>query len=185
MIYESNQMETQAVLQTAASMCAAARTAPKAHGKDTVCTLVLTGEEKEKLADKMTALGKQAFGEKDTWITRDADNVRQAQAVVLIGVHKTYRGVPHCSFCGFANCEDCKEAGANCAFAYVDLGIALCAAVSAAAAQKADNRIMFSVGKAAMELDYLNIPVLWHGIPLSVWGKNIFFDRKIQNIHLL
>ncbi|MDD3229476.1 MAG: hypothetical protein PHE09_09700 [Oscillospiraceae bacterium] len=33
MIYQSEQMEERAVLQTAARMCAAARTAPKAHGK--------------------------------------------------------------------------------------------------------------------------------------------------------
>lgn len=33
-------------------MCAAARTAPKAHGKDTMHTLILTGDEKEQLAEK-------------------------------------------------------------------------------------------------------------------------------------
>lgn len=45
MIYDSNYLEEQAVPQTAARMCAAARTAPKAHGKDTLHTFVLTGEK--------------------------------------------------------------------------------------------------------------------------------------------
>lgn len=53
MLYQSEYMEEQAILQTAARMCAAARTAPKAYGKDTLHTIVLTGEEKEKLAQKM------------------------------------------------------------------------------------------------------------------------------------
>ena len=61
MIYESNKMEEQAVLQTAAKMCAAARTAPKSRGMDSIVTLVLTGQEKEVLADKMDEIGNSAF----------------------------------------------------------------------------------------------------------------------------
>lgn len=38
MLYQSNYLEEQAVMQTATRMCAAARTAPKAHGKDTLYT---------------------------------------------------------------------------------------------------------------------------------------------------
>lgn len=179
MIYESKQMEEQAVLQTAARMCAAARTAPKAHGKDTICTLVLTGQEKEKLAEKMVEIGQRDFGEKaDTWFVRDANNVLSAQAVVLVGVNKIYRSVPHCLFCGFSNCGECKAAGGYCAFSYVDLGIALSSAVSAADSERIDSRIMFSIGKAAMEMFYMGDSILWHGIPLSVSGKSIFFDRK-------
>jgi uncharacterized ferredoxin-like protein len=37
---------------------------------------------------------------------------------------------------------------------------------------------MFSIGKAAEEMDYSQPGVIWNGIPLSVSGKNIFFDRK-------
>ena len=39
MLYQSDYMEEKAILQTAARMCAAARTAPKAHGRDTLHTL--------------------------------------------------------------------------------------------------------------------------------------------------
>lgn len=45
-------------------MCAAARTAPKAHGKDTMHTLILTGDEKEQLAKKMEEFGIREMGDK-------------------------------------------------------------------------------------------------------------------------
>lgn len=64
MIYNSNSMEENAALQTAAKMCAAARTAPKAHGKDTLHVFVLDGEEKENLAKKMETVGEREMGEK-------------------------------------------------------------------------------------------------------------------------
>ena len=53
MRYDSDEMERQAILATAARMCAAARTAPKAKGVDNILTMVLTGEEKKALAEKM------------------------------------------------------------------------------------------------------------------------------------
>ncbi len=179
MLYQSNYLEEQTILQTAARMCAAARTAPKAHGKDTLHAFVLTGEEKEKLALKMEEIGNREMGEKmDTWHGRDADNVRAAQAVVLVGADKKQRGVPHCGFCGFNDCNGCKKNNGNCGFAYVDLGIAVSSAVSTAALDKVDSRIMYSVGKAAAEMDFAP-DCLWLGIPISVSGKNIFFDRGI------
>lgn len=179
MIYQGSEMEEQAVLQVAAHMCAAARTAPKAMGRDNIRILVLTGQDKDALADKMEAMGRDEFGDKAAaWYSRDASNVRRAQAVVLVGALRSFRGVPCCSFCGFENCAACKASGGNCAFAYIDLGIALSSAVQASAAGHVDNRIMFSIGKAAMAMDYTDEDVLWHGIPLSVSGKNIFMDRK-------
>lgn len=180
MIYNSNEIEEKAILQTAARMCAAARTAPKAHGKDTIHTMVLTGEDKEALANKMDEIGIRKMGEKSgTWYGRDANNMRMSQAVVLIGAENTYRGVPHCAYCGFAHCEAAKAAKAQCAFAYVDLGIALSSAVAIAATDFIDCRIMFSAGKAAMEMGYTKDSIHWLAIPLSVSGKNIFFDRNI------
>jgi uncharacterized ferredoxin-like protein len=169
----------QAALHTAEKMCAAARTAPKAHGKDTMHTRVLTGDEKEQLAKKMEEFGIREMGGKmNTWYSRDAANVRRAHVVVLIGAEQTYRGVPHCDYCGFDNCGNCKNAGGNCTFAYIDLGIAVSSAAMAAAMDTVDNRIMFSVGKAAAEMGYAE-NVLWLGIPISISGKSIFFDRGI------
>jgi uncharacterized ferredoxin-like protein len=42
-----------------------------------------------------------------------------------------------------------------------------------------DNRVFFSAGRAALNLKTLGPEVrIAYGIPLSVDGKNIFFDRK-------
>lgn len=179
MLYKSDYLEEQAALHTAEKMCAAARTAPKAHGKDTLHTFVLTGDEKEQLAKTMEEIGTREMGDKMyTWYGRDAANIRRAQAVVLIGAEQTHRGVPHCGYCGFENCSACSSAGGNCAFAYVDLGIAVSSAVMVAAMDTVDNRIMFSIGKAAAEMGYAE-NILWLGVPISISGKNIFFDRGI------
>lgn len=181
MIYPGKQMEEKALLDTAARMCVAARTAPKTRGIDEVLSLVLTGEDKDRLADQVDEIGRRDFGEEaSVWYGRDAQNVRDAGAVVLLGIEKTYRGVAHCSFCGFEDCNACKEAGGHCAFLYTDLGIALSSAVMVAAQDQVDNRIMWSVGKAAAELKLGKEDIFWIGIPLSVAGKNIFFDRQVK-----
>lgn len=60
----------------------------------------------------MEEIGEREMGEKmSIWYGRDAANVRAAQAVVLIGADKKQRGVPYCGYCGFANCNECKNAG--------------------------------------------------------------------------
>ncbi len=179
MMYEGKKLEEQAVMQIASLMCVAARTAPKAHGKDTVHTLVLTGAEKDLFADKMETVGEELMGAKsENWFKRDAQNVRRAQALVLIGAENTYRGVSPCGMCGFKDCEGCKKAAGKCAFALLDLGIAISSAVKTAQSNNADNRIMYSVGRTAETMGY-SLSCSWLGVPLSTSGKNIFFDRGI------
>lgn len=178
MLYTASRMEEQAILNTAARMCGAARTAPKARGVDNILTLVLTGQEKDALADKMEEIALREYGKSTGHFPRDAGNLRAAQAVVLIGVRRTFAAMPYCSFCGFENCGRCDKAGGRCAFNTIDLGIALSSAVSIATDDRVDNRIMFSVGKAAEEMGFHEDGVLWHGIPISVSGKSPFFDRS-------
>ena len=110
---------------------------------------------------------------------RDADNLRKAQAVVLIGQENAVHGLNEgCQFCGFKNCKTCLEAGGNCAYTSMDLGIAIGSAVSVATDARVDNRVMFSIGRAAMEMKLLGDRVCQMvGIPLSVSGKSPFFDR--------
>ncbi len=180
MMYQGKEMENQALLQAAAQMCAVARTAPKARGVDDILTLVLTGEEKDTLADKMDeiALGdKEENGWVKKWFQRDAGNLRKAQAVVLIGTKKSYRNVKRCGFCGHADCKECAAANGGCYMVAMDLGIAIGSACAAAGDLRIDNRIMFSIGRAAMEMDYGYEDVIWQGIPMSIAGKNVFFDR--------
>jgi len=149
MIISSTDAEKDAVLIVAKFMLTAARTAPKTGGLDSIVTAILNGEEKEKLSETMEKVGKER--ELD-WIIRDSKNVKDADAVVLIGV---------------TNAET---------FRLIDLGIALGSAVKTASEMNVDNRIMLSVGMAAQELGILNAEVVL-GIPMSIKGKNIFFDR--------
>ena len=177
MRYDSDEMERQAILATAARMCAAARTAPKARGVDNILAMTLTGEDKAALAEKMRQIadtGNPAVH----FFRRDAANVDRAQALVLVGAKPARAGLKVCGFCGFDSCESAEKAGARCAFNMIDLGIAVGSAVSVAADCRVDSRVMYSAGKAAQLMEYEDFDVIWQGIPIAAYGKSPFFDRK-------
>ena len=61
----------------------------------------------------------------------------------------------------------------------MDVGIALGSAAATAADCRVDSRILFSAGRAALQLGIMGEKVrLIYGLPLSVSGKSPFFDRK-------
>jgi uncharacterized ferredoxin-like protein len=173
----SQSAEFDALLALAKSVCVAARTAPKACGIDNLDTVILTGAEKDKLTAEMRSIG-EAQGDKGAFFIRDADNVDAAQVIVLLGASYEVRRLgAMCQLCGFGGCTECSEAGAACVFAAMDLGIALGSAVSLAADNRADNRILFTAGKAAKNLGLLGEHTMIMGLPLCSAGKNVFFDR--------
>jgi len=141
------------VLNVAKLMITAARTAPKAGGIDNITAAIITGEEKNGIADKLEKIGRDKGPD---FFIRDSQNLRSADVLVLIGV-KTEE-------------EEWKS------LKLIDLGIAIGSAVKIASIFNIDNRIMYSVGVAAEEMGIIEGTIL--GIPLSVKGKNIFFDRK-------
>jgi len=176
MTKSSKDVEKEGVVHVANLMCIAARTAPKARGIDNIVTIVLCDEEKESLARKMDEFAQR--GERSPLFSRDANNIRQAQALVVIGTKVGPVGLD-CGFCGFENCKKCEEAGARCAHNSGDLGIAVGSAVSIASNNRVDNRVMYSVGWTSVQEKILGEEVkIALGIPLSASGKNIFFDRK-------
>lgn len=182
MIYNSNDAEKRAAIHVAELMMAAVRTAPKGCGVDNLAAIMIDGEEKDRLADQMRKIAAETG---EDFHARDGGNVDASTVVVVIGVKNNPLGLDHCSFCGFENCAATRKAGANCAFNVTDLGIAVGSAVSVAANHRFDNRVMFSIGKAAMELKYLPEDVsVAYGIPLSASGKSIFFDRSPENVML-
>ncbi|MFR8519350.1 MAG: ferredoxin domain-containing protein, partial [Emergencia timonensis] len=142
--------ERDAALQVADLMAAAARTAPKGSGKDKIITVILTGEDKDLLVQKMHEAAKEY---QEEFIERDAINVENSHCIVLIGVTSEPFGLNNCSMCGFKNCSEMKKAGANCAFNVTDLGIAVGSAVSVAANHRIDNRVMYSAGRGAVRMD--------------------------------
>ncbi|MBQ9941415.1 MAG: ferredoxin [Christensenellaceae bacterium] len=178
MIIKSHEAEQQAILNTALQMCAAARTAPKACGIDHIEAVVVTGEDLETLALTMEYIAERTGM---AFFTRDAAGVRKSGAVVLLGTHKGVRKLgKNCGYCGYAEgCRECAEKQGICAFDVMDLGIAIGSAVSIAADNRLDNRILFSAGKAAMECGLLSAEACDAvGIPLAAAGKSPFFDRK-------
>ena len=136
----------------------------------------------------------------------DAQTVRDSQGLILIGVRGKKPFGVNCGGCGFSTCAEfqahnysntqAKEKstlGPFCMFKICDLGMAVGSAAKTASILNVDNRIMYRIVMAALRIklfltktgknnSLLNSisPVL--GLPLSVSGKNIFFDRldKLQ-----
>ena len=152
------------VLRVAELMAIAAKTAPKAKGIDNIVVAVVTDRgELEKLASKMEELASQ-YGR---FLARDAGNVRNSEAVVLIGAKVVDLGLKQPPGYGI---------DINTYMALVNLGIAVGSAAKAASLLNVDNRIMLSIGIAAKELGLIDAEYVL-GIPLSAKAKNIYFDR--------
>jgi uncharacterized ferredoxin-like protein len=173
------------VLETLAkSILLAARTAPKTKGVDDIVTALVEKKDVEILASTMEKLADEK-GAGFVFLKRDAANLRNAGATVLIGVKTSGAAGLDCGACGFETCAEMLKQqkveaefkGPNCMFKYADLGIAVGAAAAKAKDLCIDNRVMYTVGAAARVSGLLDADVIF-GIPLSVTGKNIFFDRK-------
>ena len=171
-------IRAEVVRRVAEEMMTAARTAPKARGKDNLVAALATGKEILDIAARMEAIGQRL--EKPNFFTRDAGNIKQATALVLLGTKIQSQGVKLCGRCGFPDCEEKDlHPGFPCTFNTGDLGIAIGSAVSIAMDKRVDNRIMYTVGQAVLEMKLLGEEVkIAFGIPLSVSEKNPFFDRK-------
>lgn len=194
MVRECYDAELSVIKQTADRMMAAAKTAPKASGVDDVVCIAVTGEEKDALTAEMRRFG--LTNEQLAFFVRDAQNVDDSPVIVLFGAKDIRFGIHEaCQMCGFKNCAanaaagDLAEsphaanphasAGARCALPVTDLGIAIGSAVTVAQEMRVDNRVMFSAGKAALNLGILgdNVRVAY-GVPLYTGSKSIFRDRK-------
>ena len=172
----SLELEKTAAQQVVALMAAAARTAPKTRGIDNIQTIAIDDEPtRRKLIAKMREIGTK---ENRPSVTRDAGNIENSPAVVVIGVESNTAGL-NCGYCGKPSCEALEEADGICSFNSIDLGIAVASAAEVAGRCHIDNRIMFSIGRACLDLGWFGPGVKQAlGIPLSVTGKNPFFDRK-------
>jgi uncharacterized ferredoxin-like protein len=156
MVVSSEDAEREALLYAAKLMAAAARTAPKAGGRDSIKTLILTGDDKDRLADAMSSEGHA--GE------TNPKNVRAAGAVILIGV----------------DFDRDREEPFGMRLKLIDLGIALGSAVKVASDLNIDNRIFYTAGRAAIQAGILKADEV-QGIPIAIKDKNIFFDRINPN----
>jgi uncharacterized ferredoxin-like protein len=183
-ITEGTDAEKEAILEAAKLMLVAARTAPKTAGKDDIVTAIVYGHEKDLVAEKMEQIGEERGLEA---FKRDAKNVRDSEAVILIAVRGNKSVGLDCGGCGFENCLEFNKQekklgkdfiGPQCIYKSLDLGIALGSAAKVASLLNVDNRIMYRIGSAAMKLKLLPEASVIMGIPLSALGKNIYFDRS-------
>jgi uncharacterized ferredoxin-like protein len=183
-IISSDDGERAGILAAAKLMMIATRTAPKSGGVDDIMTAIVYGEEKDALAQEMETIG----NERDiAGFARDGGNVRKSTAVVLIGVRGTREFGLDCGACGYASCLEFEQSGEKtgsdftgptCLFKSLDLGIAIGSAAKTASNLNLDNRIMYRLGVAAIRLNMMPEASVIMGIPISVKGKNVFFDRK-------
>ncbi|MEM3703332.1 MAG: DUF2148 domain-containing protein [Candidatus Bathyarchaeia archaeon] len=156
-VINSDNAEAEAALIAAKLMVASARTAPKARGVDKVTAAIVAGDDKDRLADEMARISDfQIPGER---IQKQVMNVKNADAIVLVGV----------------KIDDVRNE-AERTMRLVDLGIAIGSAVKTASILNVDNRVMFTAGRAAQNLKLVDGDVVF-GIPISIRGSNIFFDR--------
>lgn len=176
---------TSALLTAAELMAISARTAPKSKGSDVIEIKILGPGDLEPLAAEMESLA-ASTGMK--FFLRDAGNIRQSGACLLLGADGLATLGLNCGVCGHATCAEMKSAvriapsdtlcqGPVCALRAVDLGVAAGSAVKTASTLNIDNRIMFSAGSAALALDLLPHSTIALGVPLSVTGKSPYFDR--------
>ncbi|MBF0300142.1 MAG: ferredoxin [Oligoflexia bacterium] len=176
-IVKEELIRKEAVKEIAYKMLIAARTAPKGKGIDNLVLAVVEGETIEEISKHLKILGEKY--EVNSFI-RDAENILSASVMLLLGTKVQPIRLKKCGMCGFDNCDKKSlHPHIPCVFNTGDLGIAIGSAVSVAMDNRVDNRIMYTVGQAVIDLNLLGDDVkVAYAIPLSATSKNPFFDRK-------
>lgn len=173
MIQHERKIRKELVMDAARCMARAARTAPKGKGMDVIEIGIVTDEDIERLSEEMIRINEETGM---NFLLRDADNLKSADAVLIIGTTQQVHGL-NCAHCGYSTCEE-KPDAVPCAINTVDVGIAVGSACSVAADMRVDTRVMFSAGLAAQRLKMLGESRCVMAIPVSATSKNPFFDRK-------
>lgn len=173
---KSNELEREGAIEIARKMAVAARTAPKTCGIDNIEVIAIDdGPAKKKIIEKMKEISKE---ETRPSFERDANSIEASPVIIVIGVKSNPAGL-NCGFCGYPTCAELSKTKGVCAYNSIDLGIATDSAAGMANFFHADNRLMYSIGRACLDLGLFSKTVKQAlGIPLSVTGKNPFFDRK-------
>lgn len=168
-------------------MAASAITAPKAGGKDCLEIVALTeSDDFARIAEEMRKYAPNSS--KENYWHRDAANIESCQGVLLIGLAGPVTAGYDCGGCGYRTCVEFERSrelkdfelgytGPHCIMRMMDIGVALSSAAKAASLLNIDNRVQQRVGAAARALGYIKCEVAM-GIPISISGKSIFYDRK-------
>ncbi len=177
--------ETEGLLAAAKLMLVSARTAPKSAGIDDILLAVVYGKEKDEISTEMEKIAQERNSK---GFARDGKNMRDSEAVLLIGVKGPKSFGLSCGACGYTTCKAFEQAekkkgldfmGPTCLFKALDMGIALGSAAKTASLLNVDNRIMYRIGTAAKRLNLLPKAQIIMGIPISATGKSMYFDRSV------
>ena len=162
-------------------MVISAITAPKGKGENYLQTKIIKGPGVKRLAKAMLSFGEK-IKKKD--FDRDSKSVMNSEAVVLIGLKSAQPIGLNCGACAFPSCADLLREkpvnlefkGPTCAVRILDMGIALGSAAKTASLLNVDNRIIYRIGAVARDMNLVDWDFVM-GIPLSVTGKSLYFDR--------
>jgi len=177
----------EAVRLAVSLMAVSARTAPKGKGKDSLVTRTVQKPDLPLLAREMARLGQE---HSQPFFIRDSNNIAASEACLIIGIRGREALGLNCQGCGYQSCAGmeaaCRDSvveaspflGPNCIIKVSDLGIAVGSAVKTASLLNLDNRVMYTAGVAALSLGWMEGCSVAYGIPVSVSGKNLFFDRE-------
>lgn len=173
-------------------MAASACTAPKAGGKDFIEIVVITKDEDlRKIAESMKEYAPKSTNEA-YWL-RDASNIENSDALLLVGLKEANTAGYDCGGCGYPTCGEFKKSrqmqekemgytGPHCVMRMIDIGVALSSAAKTASLLNVDNRVQQRVGAAAKALGMIKGEVVM-GIPVSITGKSIYYDRQTPAKH--
>jgi uncharacterized ferredoxin-like protein len=175
MLINERNSRKESLLSVARHLMTAARTAPKAKGVDIIEIAIATGEDIQRISDKLIEMSPPTGMR---FFLRDAENILHAEAILLVGTRTEVQNL-NCGYCGFASCaEKLQHPSCPCHLNAVDVGIALGSAAAAAADFRVDSRVMFSAGFAARELGLLDNCGSVYAMPISASAKSPFFDRR-------
>ena len=143
-------------------MAVAARTAPKAGGKDFLEIAVIDQDDDlKKIASAMKDYAPRSTNE--AYWRRDAANIENSQALVLIGLAKPNLAGYDCGGCGYPTCKEFEKdrqihekdmgyTGPHCIMRMMDIGVALASAAKTASLMNVDNRVQQRVAATARAL---------------------------------
>jgi len=122
-VFKEENLRSSQISDIAGKMMIAARTAPKAKGRDNLEILFVEGDELKLLAQCMSRI---ADREEIPFFMRDAGNIQHASGVVFVGTKISVGGLKFCGLCGFENCDEkLKHPDVPCVFNTNDLLLVL------------------------------------------------------------
>lgn len=190
-------------IRQVANLCAvAAMTAPKSGGqlflkgaKPFIETVII--EDRPTLSRLAGWLREQGQRHQEAIWFRDADTAEKLDLVLFIGLAEWYPPQYDCGACGYATCAeflrarpapqtsgaaDWQFAGPVCQLRALDLGIAVGSAAKTASLNNIDTRCQTRIAAAARHLKLIKAD-LAVALSMSVSHKNIFFDKKMPEVH--